>query len=122
NDKNIRGGLLSAKRDEPGQYTQFLVNNRSGSDINVHKVGLLGTGTDLRVTLSRVAGKYTLTVENLTAGMASTLTTRHPQFLDGERDLYVGVFGANTQSDIRRTLVMKEFQATVWTVSSAPAP
>ena len=70
----------------------------------MYKVGLLTTGTDLRMTLRRAAGRYTLTVENLTAGGASTLTTRHPAFLDGERDLYVGLFGANTQSDQQRTL------------------
>jgi hypothetical protein len=122
NDQNIRGGLLSSSREEAGQYKQFLVNNRSGADINVHKVGLLGTGADLRMTLRRTAGRYTLTVENLTASTTSTLTTRHPEFLDAERDLYVGVFGANTQSKVQRVLVIKEFQATVWTVSHTPAP
>jgi ferric-dicitrate binding protein FerR (iron transport regulator) len=122
NDQNIRGGLLSSSREEAGQYKQFLVNNRSGKDIDVHKVGLLGTGADLRMTLRRTAGRYTLMVENLTAGTTSTLTTRHPQFLDGERDLSVGVFGANTQSKVQRVLVITEFQATVWTLSPPPAP
>jgi hypothetical protein len=117
NDQNIRGGLLSSSREEAGQYKQFLVNNRSGADINIHKVGLLGTGANLRMTLRRSAGRYTLMVENLSAGTTSTLTTRHPEFLDGEQDLYVGVFGANTQSKVQRVLVIKEFQATVWTVS-----
>jgi hypothetical protein len=69
------------------------------------------------MTLRRAAGRYTLTVEDLTAGGASTLTTRHPAFLDGERDLYVGLFGANTQSDQQRTLIVKEFRATVWTTA-----
>jgi hypothetical protein len=120
NDQNIRGGLLSSSREEAGQYKQFLVNNRSGADINIHKVGLLGTGSDLRMTLRRTDGRYTLMVENLTAGTTSTLTTRHPEFMDGERDLYVGVFGANTQSKVQRVLVIKEFQATVWTVAHTP--
>src|SRR5262249_82385 len=77
-DQNIRGGLLSAKRQEPGQYTQFLVSNRDGCDTDIHKVGLLSPGTDLRLTLKRTSGKYALTVENLTDGGASTLTIRHP--------------------------------------------
>jgi ferric-dicitrate binding protein FerR (iron transport regulator) len=116
-DRTIRGGLLSSQRQEAGQYTQFLVNNPDGRDTDLFKVGLLTTGTDLRMTLRRQAGQYTLTVENLTAGGTSTLSTRHPAFLDGERDLYVGLFGANTQSDVRRTLIIKEFRATVWTTA-----
>ena len=119
--QNIRGGLLSAHRQEPGQYTQFLVNNHRGVDDDVYKVGLLSTGTDLRLTLRRVGGKYSLTVENLTDGSTSTLTIRHPEFLDGKPELFVGLFGANTQSDVRKTLVLKEFQVTVWTAATAPS-
>jgi hypothetical protein len=114
-DKNIRGGLIS--RREPGEYTQFLVNNDGGSDADICRVGLHSPGADLRLTLKRTGGRYALTAENLTSGSTSALTIRHPEFLDGERDLYVGLFGANTQSNIRKTLLVKEFQATVWTVS-----
>ncbi len=83
-------------------------------------MGLLSTGTDLRLTLKRLQGKYSLTVENLTDGSTSTLTIRHPGFLDGERELFVGLFGANTQSNVRKTLVVKEFQVTVWTAATEP--
>src|SRR5262249_44870351 len=117
-DETIRGGLLSAKRQEPGQYTQFLVNNHERHDAPPLKIGLFATGSDLRLTLKRTAGKYELTVENLTTESASTLTVPQPEFLDGERDLYVGLFGANTQSDVRKTLTIKEFSVTVWTVRS----
>jgi ferric-dicitrate binding protein FerR (iron transport regulator) len=117
-DQTIRGGLINSRRKESGQFTQFLVTNQDGKDSPPHKVGLLEAGTDLRMTLRRAGGGYTLTVENLTAGEASTLTPRgHPAFLDPARDLYVGVFGANTQGEVRRTLVIKDFQATVWTVT-----
>jgi hypothetical protein len=116
-DRTIRGGLIG--HEEPGQYTQFLVKNDNGCDLpDICKVGLLSTGTDLRLTLKRTAGRYALTVENLTRGSTSTLTIRHPEFLDDARDLYVGLFGANTQSEIRKTLIFKNFQATVWTVDS----
>jgi hypothetical protein len=118
-NRNIRGGLLSAMRQEPGHYTQFLVNNKEGTDDDICEVGLLSTGTDLRMTLKRIQGKYSLTVENLTTGSTSTLTIRHPDFLDNERDLFVGLFGANTQSQVRKTLVLKEFQVTVW--AAAPS-
>jgi hypothetical protein len=115
-DQTIRGGLINSRRQ--GGFTQFLVTNQDGKDSVPHKVGLLETGTDLRMTLRRAAGKYALTVENLTTGEASTLTPRgHPAFLDPAREVYVGVFGANTQSEVRRTLVIKDFQATVWTVA-----
>jgi hypothetical protein len=116
-NRNIRGGLLSARRQEPGHYTQFLVNNNAGRDDDICEVGLLSTGTDLRMTLKRLQGRYSLTVENLTSGSTSSLTIRHPDFLDDEKDLYVGLFGANTQSDVRKTLVLKEFQVTVWTAA-----
>jgi ferric-dicitrate binding protein FerR (iron transport regulator) len=118
-DRNIRGGLLSSRRGEPGQYTQFLVNNHRGRDRDLHEVGLLSTGTDLRLTLKRTGGKFTLTVENLTAGGSSTLAIRHPDFLDGERDLYVGLFGANTRSRVRKTLTVKDLAVTVWAVAPA---
>jgi ferric-dicitrate binding protein FerR (iron transport regulator) len=115
---NIRGGLIGHKA--AGQYTQFLVNNKDGKDTeDICKVGLLFTGTNLRLTLERTRGKYALTVENLTNGSTSTLAIRHPDFLDAENDLYVGLFGANTQSEVRRTLTFKDFQATVWAVSPA---
>jgi hypothetical protein len=112
-DRAIRGGLL-AQEDRAGLYTQFLVNNADGTDTDTHKVGLLSTGTDLRVTLRRVAGRFSLTVENLTSGGTSTLAIRHPAYLDAEQDLYVGLFGANTQSNVRQTVIVREFQATVW--------
>jgi ferric-dicitrate binding protein FerR (iron transport regulator) len=116
-DTSIRGGVLS--RREPGQYTQFLVNNQNGVDDDTSKIGLVTTRTDLRLTLSRTSGKYALTVENLTTGSSSTLRIRHPDFLDDEADLYVGLFGANTQSEVRKTLVIKEFAVTVKTVDQA---
>jgi hypothetical protein len=117
-DRNIRGGVIG--RRKPGEYTQFLVNNKDGKDTNIYKVGLLSTGADLRLTLKRARGKYSLTVANLTAGSSSALAIRHPEFLDGERELYVGLFGANTQSEVRKTLTIKELAVTVWTVT-APA-
>jgi hypothetical protein len=117
-DQNIRGGLIS--RRQTGEYTQFLVNNHHGRDYDLGRVGLLTTGNDLRLTLKRTAGKYSLTVENLTTGSTSTLTIRHPEFLDAEHDLFVGLFGANTHSNVRKTLVVKELEVTVWTVCTVP--
>lgn len=113
-DCNIRGGIFSHR---PGQYTQNLVNNNGGRDADSHFVGLFSPGDNLRLTLRRTAGKYALTVENKTSGSTSTLTIRHPAFLDGRRDLTVGLFGANTQSNVRKTLVIREFQVTVWTLT-----
>jgi hypothetical protein len=119
-DRNIRGGLIKWGRKDPGQNTQFLVNNNGGDDTDLYKVGLLSPGTTLRLTLSRTGGKYSLTVENLTDQAdrgASTLVIRHPEFLDGEPDLFVGLFGANPYSDVQKTVVVKEFSVTVWTLT-----
>jgi hypothetical protein len=126
-NKNIRGGLLNLWPNEPNKYTQFLVNNHGGprsGHPDLGKVGLLSTGTDLSFTLARTNGKYALTVENLTDGSASTLTIRHPDFLDGERELSVGTFGAIPRDSDQlggavRPLIVKDFEVTVWTVSPA---
>jgi hypothetical protein len=116
-DKNIRGGLIS--NPEPDRYGLFLVNNNGGRDSDLYEVGLMSTGDDLRLTLRRTRGAYALIVENLTKHSSSTLAIAHPAFLDHERDLYVGIFGANPQSDVRKTLTIKEFDVKVWTVSTA---
>ena len=113
-DRNIRGGLISQKE---GEYTQFLVHNNGGRDSDLYRVGLLATGDDLELTLRRTGGKYALAIRNLTAGGDSTLTIRPADFLADAQDLYVGLFGANTQSEQRRTLFVKEFKAVVWTRS-----
>lgn len=112
-DHTIRGGLLSRK--EPEQYRQFLVQNQGGKDAPPHFVGLSNPGDDIRLTLRREGKKYALTVENLTTGNSTILTMPQPNFLEQQRDMYVGFFGANTQSEVRRTLILKEFTATVWT-------
>jgi hypothetical protein len=117
---NIRGGLINSKWNEPGRNTQFLVNNNGGRDSDLYHVGLLSPGADLRLTLRRAAGNYSLTVENHTDGSSSTLKIRHPLFLEDRADLYVGLFGANAQSNVPKTLLIRDFQVTVWTVA-APA-
>jgi hypothetical protein len=116
-DRTIRGGVIS--KAEPGQYSQFLVNNNGGRDSDAHFVGLSSVGDDLRLTLRRTGGKYSLAVDNETAGGSTTLAIRHSDFLDDERDLYVGLFGANSRGEERKTLVIKEVQVTVWTASPA---
>jgi FecR protein len=112
----IRGGVL---RQKDGSYSLFLVNNVKGIDQDVHEVGLTNTGDHLRFTLQREKGHYSLLAENLTRQSSSRLAIAHPAFLDPERDLYVGIFGANTQSNVRKTLKIKELGVTVFT--EAPA-
>jgi RNA polymerase sigma factor (sigma-70 family) len=75
-DRNIRGGLIMWPRGSARITTQFLVNNNGGPDTDLCLLGLLSPGTDVRLTMKRTAGKYALTVENLTTGSASTLTTK----------------------------------------------
>lgn len=115
-DCNIRGGLISRK--DHGEYTIFHVNNAGGTDRDSHFLGLFTTGDEIRIRLKRTAGKFALTVENCTTGAGSTLVIPHPTWLDDTPDLVVGLFGANTQSELRRTLRIEEFTATVWTKRS----
>jgi hypothetical protein len=120
-DRNVRGGVL-IRRNKVGQYTQFLVTNADGTDTGRRDIGVLADGTDLRLTLRRVGGKFSLTIEKSTDGFATVLTPLRPTaFLDAETDLYVGVFGANAQGKLQGTLVVKELKATVWAVAP-PAP
>jgi hypothetical protein len=109
----IRGGLISV--NQPDHYGLFLVKNYGGIDSDTNEVGLMTTGDDMCLTLRRLSGKYLLVVENLTRGSSNTLTINHPAFLDTEKDLYAGIFGANTQSDVSRTLTVKELSVTLWT-------
>jgi hypothetical protein len=115
-NKNIRGGLI--RRPEPDSYRLFLVSNPDGNDAEIYEIGLMTTGDDLRLTLRRVNGRYSLEVDNLTRNSSSTLEIAHPAFLDAERDLYAGLFGANTQSDHRETLTIREVKVTVWTTQA----
>jgi hypothetical protein len=112
---SIRGGLISQNR--PDHYNLFLVKNSGGIDTDINEVGLVTTGDDLRLTLRRISGKFSLVVvvKNPTHGSSSTLTINHPAFLDDVTDLFAGVFGANTQSDVSKTLTIKELSVTLWT-------
>ena len=114
-DRNIRGGLISWP--EPDTYRLFLVNNCGGRDSDLYEVGLMTTGIDLRLTLRRRGGQYSLDVDNLTLRSSTTLAIAHPDFLDRESDLHVGLFGANTQSDDCKTLTIRELRVTVWAAS-----
>ncbi len=112
-NQNIRGGLI--RRPRPDLYRVFLVNNNDGMDQDIHEVGLTTAGDDLRLSLRRLAGRYSLVVENLTRKSSSTLAIAHPAFLDHATDLHAGLFGANTQSELSRTLTISEVQLTIWT-------
>ena len=116
-DRVIRGGLIS--REEPESYSQFLVNNNGGRDADLNVVGLLSSGDTLRLTLARKDNRYCLTVENLSTGGTSTLTIRHPDSLDREKDLHVGLFAANTGGEVRKTLAIREMYVTVRTKVAA---
>jgi hypothetical protein len=115
-DCNIRGGLISWPR--PDTYRLFLVNNMDGVDSDLLEVGLMTPGDDLRLTLRRHSGRYSLVVDDLTRRSSSTLEIDRPEFLDGQTDLYAGLFGANTQSDLAKTLTVQELSVTVWTAQA----
>jgi hypothetical protein len=113
-DTNIRGGLIR----RPDSYRLFLVKNFRGEDTDIYEVGLMTAGDDLRLTLRRVDGRYSLVVDDLTRNNSSTLEIGHPEYLDAEKALYAGLFGANTQSDLRKTLTIREVKVTVWTMQA----
>ena len=113
-DLNIRGGFLNWNVETSDFNKFFLVNNEGGIDKDTHTVGLLSAGAHLRLILSRISGKYSLRVENLSDGSQITLEIKHPEFLNGKNDLYVGLFGANPFSDARKRISIRDFSVTVW--------
>lgn len=113
-DQVIRGGLIKWGGDQSKPNTLFMVNNHGGTDSDSNKVGLLNKGIDVKLTLARRAGKYTLTAENLSDGGEASLSIRHPEFLDDQNEMIVGIFGANPFSDVRKTVSISNFSVTVW--------
>lgn len=112
-DRAIRGGVL--RQPEANRYGLFLVNNVNGIDQDIHEIGMTTTGDDLRFTLRREGGAYSFSVENRTKRSTSTLAIAPSPFLDDRADLDVGLFGANTQSDVRKTLTIRHVEVTVST-------
>jgi hypothetical protein len=111
-DRMIRGGLISD--EQPDRYKLFLVNNDGGRDADLYEVGLMNTGDDLRLTLRRFGGAYSLLVEDLTRHSSSTLAIAHPGFLDDEHDLHVGLFVASPRGGAAKALTVEQVRVTVW--------
>jgi hypothetical protein len=116
-DWAFRGGLVSQR--EPDSYRQFVVNSRDGRDKDAYFIGLGAPGDQLRIRLARTGGKFSMAVENRTTGATSTLATRHPEFLDGRADLFVGVFACDPRGKDHKAVRFTEFSATVWAKAAA---
>jgi len=111
-DWTVRGGLVSERK--PDSFRQFVVNTRDGRDKDTLFIGLGSPGDNLRMALSRIAGKYTVAVENRTSGATTTLATRHPEFLEGRADLVVGLYAADPRGKEPTAFTFSGFTATVW--------
>ncbi|CAN5438259.1 hypothetical protein BH11PLA2_BH11PLA2_44200 [soil metagenome] len=113
----VRGGLVSQRESE--SYRQFVVNTRDGRDKDAFFIGLGAPGDDLRMRLSRNAGKFSMAIENRTSGATSSLTSRHPEFLDGRSDIVVGLFACDPRGKDHKAVRFGEFTATVWVPTPA---
>lgn len=107
-----RGGLVSQR--EQTTFRQFLVNTREGRDKDAYFVGLGSAGDDMRITLARKQGKYTMSVENRTSGATSTLEIRHPDFLDGHSDLVAGIYASDPRGKEKQAVRFGDITVTVW--------
>ena len=108
----VRGGLVSQRESE--SYRQFVVNTRDGRDKDAFFIGLGAPGDDLEIRLSRKGGRFSMAVENRTSGATSSLTSRHPEFLDGRADIVVGVFACDPRGKDHKAVRFADFRATVW--------
>jgi regulation of enolase protein 1 (concanavalin A-like superfamily) len=77
-------------------------------------VGLGAPGDELRIRLTRTAGKFSMSVENRTSGATSSLQIRHPEFLDGRADLIVGLFACEPRGQDHEPVRFSDFSVTVW--------
>ncbi len=116
-DWAVRGGLVGGRAAD--SFRQFVVNTRGGRDKDALFVGLGSPGDDLRLALARTAGRYALAVENRTAGETTTLSIRHPEFLDGRADLVVGLYAADPRGADAAAVTFGGFAATVWVPGGA---
>jgi hypothetical protein len=114
-DCHIRGGLIRpGGRRGIGDSTEFFVQNDGGADANLSMIGLVRPGNKIAMTLRRVGGKYSFSIEDRATAVVTELSIRHPEFLDREKDLHVGLFGATPWRMYPRTIVVEKFTATVW--------
>jgi VCBS repeat-containing protein len=74
--------------------------------------GLFSNGDDIDLTLSRVAGKWSMSWNNLTSGNTGSSPLFDFPWLDGQ-DLYVGLSYENPRSTLSKTSEIENFSVTV---------
>ena len=112
-DQCIRGGMIKW-RGNSVKHNLFLVNNSGGKDRDGNKIGYIYAGSNIELTFRRIKNRYSLRVTNLDDETSNTLEIRHPEFLDGQTDLQVGLFAANPFSSKHETIAVDQFSVTVW--------
>ena len=97
-DQNFRAGFVFASI--AGGRSMFSTPN-SGVDFNtVFGSNAPAVGDDIVLTLSRTGGTYAVDYQNLTnPALSGLLSLVQPTFLNGQTDLYVGIFAANARNN-----------------------
>ncbi len=109
-NQNIRNGFLNT-----GSRGIFVVNNNGGSDFGIDFQPGLSNGTLLTTNISRTGGVWSVGVNG------TSLTVAQPSFLNGQTELFVGVYGSNTASGNEFTINVDRFEATV-NLADVPEP
>lgn len=107
----FRGGWLWDSR-----AFAFTTDHLGNSDFALATSGPLApdVGDTVMLTLSRNNAHYSFTITNLThPAKSGVIPLSQPRYLAGATNLYVGVFAANADNPIPRTLVVTDYAVTV---------
>ncbi|MEO7363443.1 MAG: hypothetical protein ABI120_24125 [Gemmatimonadaceae bacterium] len=109
---NFRAGYLFS-----GQRSLFSAQNNGGYDASSASAAGPSEGSDLFVSIGRLAGQYFFDVN----GLSLTLGAQ-PNFLNGFTDLNVGLFAANARNIDAKTATVDDFTVMVGPATTVPEP
>ena len=109
---NFRAGYLFI-----GARSLFSVQNNGGADASSAFVAGPPEGSDLFVSIGRMAGQYFFDVNGLSLALGA-----QPNFLNGFADLNVGLFAANARNVDAKTATVDDFIVMVGPATTVPEP
>lgn len=101
----------------PGTGTGFGAQNNGGADASIGIAAGPSEGSDLFVSIGRVAGEYAFDVNGLSLAFGA-----QPTFLNSFNELNVGLFAANARKVDSKTATVDEFTVMVGSAATVHEP
>jgi len=108
----MRGGIIMG---EDNFYHAFMTNHINGQDLDLQFSGAIPKTSNVKVTLQRVSGRYSLRVANQSRGTLDGFSIRVPEFLMDQKNLHVGIYAYNSRPDPYAKITLRDFKTSVWT-------